>query len=60
MAQGRATRERLDRAWQKANDAFQSVHPGGGGDVEQNPTQAVLGLGSELNVAGVVVNEALA
>jgi hypothetical protein len=55
-ADGRVTRERrerLERAWHKADDAFQGIHLSGGGDVDQNPAQAVLGLGPDLAVEEV-------
>jgi hypothetical protein len=53
-ADGRATQDRLNSAWEKADVAFQAVHLSGGGDVEQNPAQAVLGLKVDLEVNEVV------
>src|SRR5262245_3144923 len=53
-ADGRVTRDRLTSAGLKADFAFQAIHLSGGGDVEQNPAQAVLGLGVDLNVNEVV------
>jgi hypothetical protein len=58
-ADGRVTRERLDRAWQRADATSQGIHLSGGGDVDQNPAQAVLGLGADLDV-GVAAEMAAA
>ena len=41
----------LDRAWRRADGAAQEIHLSGGGDVDQNPSQAVVCLGVELHVA---------
>src|SRR5207244_2666158 len=54
FADSRVTLERLASAWEKADVAFQGVHLSGGGDVEQNPAQAVIGLGPDLQVEEVV------
>lgn len=53
-ADGRVTQERLERAWEQANYTFDKVHLGGGGDVDQNPAQAVVGLGISLDIVEVV------
>jgi hypothetical protein len=53
-ADGRVTRGRLDRAWQRADDTSQGIRWSGGGDVDQNPAQAVLGLGADLDVGFAV------
>lgn len=45
-----AKRRQLNRAWQRADHAFQEIHLSGGGDVDQNPAQAVVGLGVGLDV----------
>src|SRR5262245_45588831 len=52
-ADGRVTAERLKSAWENADIAFQGIHLSGGGDVEQNPAEAVIGLGVNLNVNAV-------
>jgi hypothetical protein len=53
-ADGLATRRQLDRAWQRADDAAQEIHLSGGGDVDQNPSQAVACLGLDLHVTEAV------
>jgi hypothetical protein len=53
-ADGLATRRQLDRAWQRADDAAQEIHLSGGGDVDQNPSQAVACLGPDLHVTEAV------
>lgn len=53
-ADGRATRERLNSARERAEMAYDGIHLSGGGDVEQIPAQAVLGLGVVLVVNEVV------
>jgi hypothetical protein len=49
-----STLGKLARACQKADDAAQEIHLSGGGDVEQNPSQAVVCLGVELHVTEAV------
>jgi hypothetical protein len=53
-ADDRVDQGRLDRAWQKADATSQGIHWSGGSDVDQNPAQAVLGLGIDLDVGEVV------
>src|SRR5262245_11290986 len=53
-ADGLATRGQLSRAWERADAAFQDIHLAGGGDVDQNPAQAVVGLGGDLDAAEAV------
>ncbi len=48
-ADGRGSSRKLNSAWEKADFAFQGIHLSGGGDVDQNPAQAVLGLGVDLD-----------
>jgi hypothetical protein len=49
-ADGRATRRKVNSAWEKAEMAYDGIHLSGGGDVDQNPAQAVLYLGVDLEV----------
>jgi hypothetical protein len=53
-ADGLVTRDRLNSAWDKADQAFEAIHLSGSGDMEQNPAQAVLGLKPDLYVTEVV------
>ncbi len=49
-ADGHATRRKLQSAWEKADMAYEGIHLGGGGDTDQTPAQAVVGLGPALEV----------
>jgi hypothetical protein len=49
-----STLGKLDRARQRADDAAQEIHLSGGGDVEQNPSQAVVCLGVDMDVTEAV------
>jgi hypothetical protein len=57
-ADGRATRRKLNSAWERADIASQEIHLSGGGDVDQRPAQAVLGLGVDLDVSWAVESAA--
>jgi hypothetical protein len=49
-ADGSATPSQLTRAGERADAAFQGIHLSGGGDADQNPAQAVLALGLDLEI----------